>query len=114
MVCPVCKKPYKPSPEELKQLFGPLDQKKDVQLYQGPGCSDCDHTGYHGRKAVYEILCVSREMRKMIVGGESDDAIKQQAIKEGMKTLYKSAVDEIISGATALDELMRVVDVGAQ
>ena len=113
-VCPVCKKPYKPSLEELKQLFGPLGQKKDVQLYQGPGCNDCDHTGYRGRKAVYEVLCVSREMRKMIVGGESDDAIKQQAIKEGMKTLYKSAVDEVLSGATTLDELMRVVDVGAQ
>jgi len=113
-VCPVCKKPYKPSLEELKQLFGPLGQKKDVQLYQGPGCNDCDHTGYRGRKAVYEVLCVSREMRKMIVGGESDDAIKHQAIKEGMKTLYKSAVDEVLSGATTLDELMRVVDVGAQ
>ena len=113
-VCPVCKKPYKPSPEELKELLGTSKQHKSAQLYQGVGCNDCDHTGYRGRKAVYEILCVSREMRKMIIGGESSDAIKQQAIKEGMNTLYKSAIDEVISGATTLDELMRVVDVGAQ
>jgi len=113
-VCPACKKPYKPSPEELKELLSTSEQHKSAQLYRGMGCNDCDHTGYRGRKAVYEILCVSREMCKMIVGGENNDAIKQQAIKEGMKTLYKSAIDEVISGATTLDELMRVVDVGTQ
>ena len=47
----------------------------------------------------------------MILEGSNDDAIKQQAIKEGMRTLYKSAVDEVLNGVTTLDELMRVVDV---
>jgi type IV pilus assembly protein PilB len=113
-VCPACKKPHEASPEEFEQLFGPHGRKKDVQLHQGVGCNDCGHTGYLGRKAVYEILCVSREIRRMIVGGESNDAIRQQAIKEGMNTLYKSAIDEVLNGATTLEELMRVVDVGAQ
>jgi len=49
----------------------------------------------------------------MIVDGASDDVIKQQAVAEGMKTLCKSGVDEVLNGVTTLDELMRVVDIRA-
>ena len=48
----------------------------------------------------------------MIVDGASDDAIKQKAIEEGMRTLRKSGIDEVVGGVTTIDELMRVVDMG--
>jgi type IV pilus assembly protein PilB len=120
--CAKCKQAYQPSEDELKCLFGESSCDEalvtignylttKIKLYRGKGCNSCYHTGCHGRKGVYEILRISPEIRKMIVDGGSDDVIKQQAIKEGMKTLNKSAVDEVLSGVTALDELMRVVDV---
>jgi len=84
-----------------------------VQLYHGTGCNRCNHTGYHGRKSVYEILCISPGIRRMILDRSDDDAIKQQAIKEGMKTLHQSAVDEVLNGVTTVEELVRVVDVEA-
>jgi len=112
--CPKCKQPYTPTPEELELLLPSSDRGRDVRLYRGAGCNDCDHTGYRGRKAIYEILCVSQQIRKMIVGANSDDVIKQQAIKEGMRTVRKSAVDEVLAGVTTPDELMRVVDVGVE
>ena len=46
----------------------------------------------------------------MIVDADSNDIIKQQAIKEGMKTLRKSGIEEILNCTTTLDELIRVVD----
>jgi len=67
--------------------------------------------GYRGRKAIYEILPVSESIRRMIVDGAGDDAIKHQAISEGMKTLRKSGIEEVVNGVTALEELMRVVDI---
>jgi type IV pilus assembly protein PilB len=109
-ICPKCKQPYTSSSEELKQLFGSSGRNKAVQLYRAAGCNDCDKTGYRGRKAVYEVLCVSHEIRKMIVETSSDDAIKQQAISEGMKTLRKSGIEEALNGATTLEELLRLVD----
>ncbi len=125
--CSKCKQSYKPSEEELKCLFGPLPQLasgdtgasessdgEQLQLYRGTGCTNCYDTGYHGRKSIYEILCVSPEIKKMILNADGDDAIKQQAIKEGMKTLLKSAVDEVLNGVTTLNEMMRVVDVRAE
>ncbi len=110
-LCSKCKQAYEPSEDELKCLFGKSHRDEKVELYRGMGCNSCYHTGYHGRKAVYEVLCVSPEIRRMIIDTSGDDAIKQQAIKEGMKTLHKNAVDEVLNGVTALDELMRVVDV---
>jgi type IV pilus assembly protein PilB len=110
-LCPKCKQAYEPSENELKCLFGKSYKDKKIKLYRAMGCSNCYRTGYHGRKAVYEILCVSPEIRRMIVDKSSDDVIKQQAIEEGMKTLLKNAVDEVLNGVTTLDEMMRVVDV---
>jgi type IV pilus assembly protein PilB len=110
-LCPKCKQPYKPSEDELKCLFGKSCRDKEIELYRATGCSNCYNTGYHGRKAVYEILCVSSKIRRMIVDKSSDDVIKQQAIEEGMKTLRNNAIDEVLNGVTTLDEMMRVVDV---
>lgn len=109
-ICPKCKQPYTPSSEDLEQLFASCDRGKSVQLYRGQGCDSCYHTGYCGRKAIYEILCVSHETHKMIVDVSSDDAIKRQTIAEGMKSLRKSGVEEVLNGVTTLEELMRVVD----
>lgn len=109
--CAKCKQAYRPSEDELKCLFGESSRDKKIKFYRGKGCNSCYHTGHHGRKGIYEILRISPEIRKIIIDGGSDDVIKQQAIKEGMKTLNKSAVDEVLNGVISLDELMRVVDV---
>ncbi len=108
ITCPGCRQPYKPSEDEFKSLF---DKSQRVELYRGAGCSSCFQTGYHGRKSIYEILNISSEIRRIVAHGGSDDAIKQQAIKEGMKTLCKSAREEVLNGVTTLEEIMRVVDV---
>jgi len=114
ITCPDCRQPYTPSSEELEQMFASSERDKSVQLYWAPGCNGCDHTGYRGRKAIFEVLCLSREIRKMIMDAVSDYAVKQQAIKEGMETLHRSGIEEVLNGVTTLEELMRVVDVKAE
>jgi len=111
--CSACKQSYQPSEEERRCLFGESYPEAKIELYRSPGCKSCYHLGYRGRKAIYEILGVSETIRRMIVDGASDDAIKQQAIAEGMRTLRKSGVDEVLRGVTTLDELMRVADIRA-
>jgi type II secretory ATPase GspE/PulE/Tfp pilus assembly ATPase PilB-like protein len=108
--CADCKQPYKPGVEELANIFGKHLPEKGIQFYKGTGCQACRNTGYHGRKGVFEIMPVSSQIRRMITDGSSDGQIKQQAIQEGMRTLTKSAIDEVLRGNTTIDELMRVVD----
>ncbi|MFQ6036422.1 MAG: GspE/PulE family protein [Sedimentisphaerales bacterium] len=111
--CSACKHSYQPSEEEIRLLFGESYPDGKIELYRSGGCNSCYQFGYRGRKAIYEILAVSEAIRRMIVDGASDDAIKQQAIAEGMRTIRKSGVDEVLNGTTTLYELMRVVDMRA-
>ncbi len=111
--CETCKKSYRPSKDELSRLLGDAAGKKKIELYRGAGCNNCYKTGYHGRKGVFEIVPVSPTIREMIADRKSNDTIRRQAIKEGMRTLHQSAVNEVLSGATTIDEIMRVINVRA-
>lgn len=108
--CRQCRKAYQPSEDELQYLPDASCPEAKKELYRGAGCNNCFHTGYHGRKSIYEILSISPEIRRMVIHGSNDDAIKAQGIKEGMRTLHDSAVGEVLNGVTTLDELMRVVE----
>ncbi|MBL7185854.1 MAG: type II/IV secretion system protein [Phycisphaerae bacterium] len=109
--CPKCKQAYEPSEDELRHLFGKSHDDRKIELYRSAGCESCGNTGHHGRKSIYEILCVSPEIRRMVSGRSSDMDIRQQAVAEGMKTLRQSVVAEILSGVTTAQELIRITDV---
>lgn len=109
-VCNKCKKAYTPTAKELGGLLACAEKTQNIQLYRSVGCNSCYQTGYSGRKAIYEILCVSSRIRKMIVQSGSDDAIKKQAISEGMKTLQKSGIEQVVDGSTNIEELLRLID----
>jgi len=110
MTCPKCRQAYEPSENEKNCLFGKTNHDKKIKLYRGTGCEGCEHTGYHKRKSIYEILRISPEIKRMIIRRSSDEEIKQQAIREGMRTLRESAVNEVLNGVTTVDEVTRVVD----
>jgi len=112
--CTKCREEYSPSDDELEQLSGILGEDKSARLHRGTGCDNCHDSGYRGRKAVFEVLGISREIRAMIINADSDDAIKRQAISEGMKTLRKSGIEQVLNGSTTLEELQRLVDVRAE
>jgi len=109
-ICPNCKEAYSASDEELEQMIEPSQEPNETRLYRGLGCNSCYHIGYYGRKAIYEVLPVSQQIRKMVVDAKSDDAIKLQAIAEGMHTLRRSGLEDVFTGVTSLEELMRLVD----
>ena len=109
-ICNKCKEAYKPPDEELAQLAGLSGLQPDVHTYKGTGCNTCYHSGYYGRKAIYEVLSVTAKIRKMILDKCNDSEIKQQAIAEGMKTLRKSGLDEVLNGTTTIEELSRLLD----
>ena len=68
---------------------------------------------YNEAETIAEVVTRSLPHADVCVidDGSSDDTIKEQAIKEGMRTLHQSAVEEVLNGVTTLDELTRVVDV---
>ncbi len=110
VVCPRCRRPCEPDPHERDLLQGHIEAGNWSRLSRGAGCHYCYGTGYKGRKAIYEIMPISQKIRRMVLEGVGDTLLKEQAIKEGMRDLRTSALDEVVRGVTTVDELMRVVD----
>jgi type IV pilus assembly protein PilB len=110
VVCPKCKKSYKPGNDEKKMLFDGQEPDKKVTIYKSKGCGSCRNTGYHGRAATYEIFNLTDDIKNMIIDSSVDNQIKAEAVKHGMKTLRKRAIGQVLDGITTLEELLRVID----
>lgn len=110
-LCPKCKKPYVPDLAEQKCMLSYCGRNHQTPFYQAQGCPDCSHSGFKGRKSIYEILHVSHTLREMILENKHEDAIKDLAIREGMAPLSKSALREVCEGHTDIEEIRRVVEV---
>ncbi len=111
-LCADCKEEYYPTHDEAAQIF---NDEEDIQklmatkLYKAKGCGQCDMTGYKGRMGVYEILPISKEIRKLISQGAHDIEIEDAAIATGMKTLSQSCLNHILNGETTISEYVRVL-----
>ena len=105
-LCPDCKQPYEASEQE-KNLLG-VDPAKPLTLYKRVGCPKCSGTGVAGRPGVYEIMEVTHDLTLIIERKGTADEIKNQALKEGMKTLRMSATKYVLEGITTVDEMKKV------
>ena len=105
-ICPKCEVQYEASDYE-KQILG-IPVEKVLYLRNGMGCPHCNNTGYKGRIGIYEIMEVGRELRDSITRGETSDALRDVAIKNGMSTLRRSCARQVLKGVTTMEELVRV------
>ncbi|MBI5709854.1 MAG: Flp pilus assembly complex ATPase component TadA [Candidatus Eisenbacteria bacterium] len=104
-VCERCKESYIPDPEQLAVLGDDASGLNGRRLWRGRGCMACKQTGYMGRTAVFEVLELSRPMRRLVLDGLNEDQIKQRAMSEGLMTLRKSGIRKILEGLTTIDEV---------
>jgi general secretion pathway protein E len=106
--CQACKEPYEPDPRIVQQLDVGDVIRPGTPLWQGRGCDECLHTGYHGRVGIYELLMVDDEVRTQIQRRDSAAVMKASAVARGMRTLRMDGALKALSGETTLDEIMRV------
>ena len=106
--CASCAEGYIPDEATLALLGLRIDDILDATPLMGTGCPDCAGTGYRGRTAVYEVLEVDAEMRKVLIRDPSEGAVLAQATKAGMSTLRASALLKARRGETTFEEVLRV------
>ena len=108
VVCPKCKEPYTPSPEEVDVFNITPDEVSEGQWVRGKGCNHCKHTGYKGRRAVFELMTMNSTLREMAFNSEPAQNIRRQARLLGMKTLVEDAKDKAYQGMTTLAEVYKL------
>ncbi len=106
-ICPECRQPRKPSPDELELLD--LEAEKDPVFCQGRGCPHCWHTGYRGRIGVFEILTPDHALRRAIVRGEHRAALEQMEEGERYSSLREGARRLVLEGVTTAAEAVRIL-----
>jgi type IV pilus assembly protein PilB len=117
-LCPDCKEAdIEPDVEELARVGFAADELAGATLYQAgtdAHCKTCRGNGYRGRRAIAEVMAMTRDLRRLIVTAEGnldEDAIRDQAVRDGMLTLPEAAKALVLEGATSVDEMVRVVGV---
>jgi len=114
-VCDKCRYSYVVKKSELKKTFPLVDKyfpgKENITLYQGKGCSTCNHSGYTGRIALFEFLEVTKEIQELILHRPSANEIWALAVKQGAISMFEDGVEKSKNGITTLDEVMRVASI---
>ena len=105
-LCPHCKRPRQATADE--KAFMGCDPDAQITIYEPCGCNQCDNTGYRGRIGVYEIMQMTPKLKTIISKQLGADAIKEQALEDGMYTLRMSATEYVLDGTTSYDEMIKV------
>jgi type IV pilus assembly protein PilB len=84
------------------------EEAKATAPVRGRGCSRCSDTGYKGRIACYEVMDLTEELKEFVLNGASAAELKREAIRGGMLTLRRSALNRLMEGTTTLSEVLRV------
>lgn len=72
------------------------------------GCSECNGSGYTGRRGIYEVLANTNDIQKLIVGNATSNDIQEQAVKEDMITMQLDGLVKALRGVTSIEEILRV------
>ncbi|MBI4868344.1 MAG: Flp pilus assembly complex ATPase component TadA [Candidatus Wallbacteria bacterium] len=107
-ICPDCKERVSVTREDLIASGLDIDQYMDYPFYKGRGCDACNKTGVRGREAIFEVMLMSDELRQMIIDNASLIAVREQALKEGMRSLHDSCKTKVLAGSSPLEDLIRM------
>lgn len=108
VVCAKCREPYQPTPEEI-DFFQLSDEELEAgEWVRGKGCNACQHSGYKGRRAVFELMTMNSTLREMAFNSEPTQNIRRQARLFGMRTLVDDARDKAMAGLTTLSEVQKL------
>jgi general secretion pathway protein E/type IV pilus assembly protein PilB len=106
LICKECKEPA--PPEEAEKLRAVFGDEVPKTIYRGKGCRNCQGAGYRGRQALFEMMPISDEIRRLILERASSREIRKMAIQQDMKSLREDGWRMIREGRTTPEEVLRM------
>jgi type IV pilus assembly protein PilB len=106
-ICKNCRTPFEPTENQLEMLNLSPHDLGDKVFYYGRGCSNCNDTGYKGRKGIFELLVISEAIRTLINERAPTVVLRQKAVELGMVTLREDGLRSIFEGDTTIEEVVK-------
>ncbi len=123
-LCENCREPYRPDPnllakanlpsEGIDKFYRPPTKPLTDEKGNEYTCPACQGSGYMGRTAVFELLEVTDELRKLIHSGATLTQIKSICRKNKMLYLQEQALRKVIQGTTSIQEVLRASEAKKQ
>jgi type IV pilus assembly protein PilB len=126
-ICPDCKEEYKIDKEtedsfkrdfDLPHLLEVLKREEFVEkkvsslteltFFRGKGCDKCGHSGYRGRKGIYEVMDITPVIQELILKRAPTSQIQDKAVEEGMILMWQDGFIKCLQGHTTVEEVLRV------
>ena len=112
-LCPKCavRRPFTETEMEIMKKIGEKYNTefdfKEGFTYDAVGCAKCNHSGYAGRIACFEILNLDEETKELIMNGASSIEIRKNALQRTYRPLIVDGIRKVVNGITTLEELNR-------
>jgi type IV pilus assembly protein PilB len=107
-ICPSCRTTYELTDDE-REFYEESGGPPKATFYYGSGCNFCSDTGYKDRIGVYELLIMTPEIKRLIVGWATQEELHNMAMKQGMRTLRQEAISLVTQDITTVAEVIRSV-----
>ncbi|MHC4910819.1 MAG: GspE/PulE family protein, partial [Planctomycetota bacterium] len=106
-ICISCKEEYTPTEEQLMELQLTVEDVAGRTFFRGRGCENCNHSGYKGRMALFEIMTLDDSIRELVMQDASTAVLREESRRRGMRTLRETGLMAIFEGQTTIDEVVR-------
>ncbi len=107
-LCAACKvRDEATTRETLDEASRPWRLSGGVRPFKPLGCLECRRTGYRGRVGLYELLLLSEDARRCIHPTMDMEALRRQAVKDGMRPLRLAGTMKVAEGLTTVEEVLR-------
>jgi general secretion pathway protein E len=108
VVCDDCKEAYAPHEESLESIDITPEMAAGKKIYRGKGCPSCLNTGYRGRTGIFELMILDDSIKNLILKTSDANAIKRQAVEQGMLSLRQDGAQKVLDGITTIEEVFRI------
>ncbi|MCW5653817.1 type II/IV secretion system protein [Hydrogenophaga sp.] len=110
-LCPSCRAKMEPAETEasrqaLADLAKPWQISGSYRPYQPVGCVECRMTGFRGRMGLYELLLLTESFKEKVSREPRLEALRRQAVADGMRPLRLAGAARVAEGLTTLDEVL--------
>ncbi len=106
-LCPRCRNPLTPDHALAARLQTTDEALASGTLFEAVGCAHCLQIGFRGRTALYELVTIDKEVRRLIHDDAGEPAI-EDCVRRHSESLFANGLGKVLAGETTAEELIRV------
>ena len=107
-ICPACKTQIETTPYIAASLGIDADKLKDLSLYRGVGCKECNNSGFKDRTGLYEVVEITPELKDLISQRRTTSDLMQYLRKHKVKTLADCCLAKVLAGEVPIEEFIMI------